>query len=112
MAMLINCGKPESVELSLKILLINPGHDGSHELYKHDCSIRSTHRDPPPIGILYVGTYLHENGYDIDILDTHIHDNYRELILDKIQNNDYLFCGISVIIGKFQKKCRGNNKAD
>ena len=87
----------------MKILLINPGHDGSHELYKHDCSIRSTHRDPPPIGILYVGTYLHENGYDIDILDTHIHDNYRELILDKIQNNDYLFCGISVIIGKFQK---------
>ncbi|KPA15528.1 Cobalamin (vitamin B12)-binding domain protein, partial [Candidatus Magnetomorum sp. HK-1] len=78
-----------------KILLINPGHDNSHEKNKHT-SYRKIHRDPPPIGILYVGTYLKKNNFDVTIIDTHIEDNYKELIESLIHQNNYLFVGLSV----------------
>lgn len=84
------------------ILLINPGHDDEHEIYKHK-SHRRVHRDPPPVSLLYVGTFLKENGFEVDIIDTHIAERYKELIKNKLEQNDYLFVGITTIIGKFLK---------
>jgi len=88
-----------------KILLINPGHDEEHYKYKRK-TFRLVQRDPPPVGILYIGTYLSENGFDIDIIDTRIESNYEELITTKIKENDYLFVGLTVIIGKILKNAK------
>jgi len=85
-----------------KILLINPGHEDRYEPYKHS-SFRTIHRDPPPIGILSVGTYLDANGYEVHLIDTHVVENYPALIEKRILENDYLFVGFTVIIGKFIK---------
>lgn len=88
-----------------KILLINPGHDSTHETYKH-VTHRIIHRDPPPLALLYVGTYLLKNGYKVEIIDTHIDNNYIKSITERIQRNDYIFAGMTVIIGKFLKNAR------
>lgn len=88
-----------------KVLLINPGHEDRYEPYKHS-SFRTIHRDPPPIGVLSVGTYLYENGYDVDIIDTHVEEHYEDLIRQHIEENDYLFVGFTVIIGRFIKNSR------
>jgi len=90
-----------------KILLINPGHHdpGAHEMYKKK-AYRQVHRDPPPISLLYVATHLEQNGFAVEILDTHIEENYRELITEKIKNNDYLCVGLTIIIGRFLKNAR------
>lgn len=88
-----------------KILLINPGHDNEHEIYKH-ISHRRIHRDPPPIALLYIGTYLVENGYKVEIIDTHIEEDYIKLINEKVKENHYLFAGITVVIGKFLKNAK------
>jgi len=85
-----------------KILLINPGHDDEHEIYKH-VSYRAIHRDPPPLGALCVATYLDKHGYEVEILDTHIEEKYLEILKGKISENNYIFVGITVIIGKFLK---------
>ena len=84
------------------VLLINPGHDDSHEAYKHK-SHRLVHRDPPPIGILYVGTFLKRNGYEVDLIDTHTEEDYKNVIQNYINSNNYVYIGITVIIGKFLK---------
>jgi anaerobic magnesium-protoporphyrin IX monomethyl ester cyclase len=88
-----------------KILLINPGHDNEHELNKHQTH-RTIHRDPPPVALLYVATYLSEHGYGVDIIDTHVEEDYINLIKNKVLENDYLFIGITVIIGKFLKNAK------
>jgi len=88
-----------------KILLINPGHDKEHFKYKKK-TFRAVHRDPPPVGVLYVGTYLYEHGYGIDIIDSKIEENYEEIITNKIKDNDYVFVGLSVIIGKILKNAK------
>ena len=88
-----------------KILLINPGHDDEHESYKHK-TYRKTHRDPPPQALLNIGTYLSKYGYDIEILDTHIEEDYINLIKNKLTENEYLFVGITVIIGKFLRNAK------
>lgn len=88
-----------------KVLLINPGHEDRYEPYKH-ITFRTIHRDPPPIGVLSVGSYLFEHGYEIDIIDTHVEENYPELIRRKLKENDYLFAGMTVIIGKFLKNAK------
>ncbi len=85
-----------------KILLINPGHDNEHEIFKHK-SHRLIHRDPPPIASLYIATYLYENGYKPKIIDTHIENDYLSAIKKELADNDYLYVGITVIIGKFLK---------
>lgn len=73
------------------ILLINPGHDGSHAHKSH----RSVHRDPPPMSLLYVAANYPDE--DVRILDTHIYHNWRQIIgmCDNIE-----WVGISVIIGQ------------
>jgi radical SAM superfamily enzyme YgiQ (UPF0313 family) len=81
-----------------KILLINPGYYKEHYRYKQRTH-KLVHREPPPVSLLYVGTYLHENGFDVEIIDTKIEDNYVELISKKIKENDFLFVGLNVIIG-------------
>jgi len=88
-----------------KILLINPGHDKEHFKYKKK-TFRLVHRDPPPVGILYVGTYLSEHGFEIDKNKKKIEGDYVELITKKIKENDYVFVGISVIIGKILKNAK------
>jgi len=90
-----------------KILLINPGHHdpGAHEMYKKK-AYRQIHRDPPPISLLYVASHLQENGFEVEIFDTHIEENYRELITKKIKTNDYLCVGLTIIIGRFLKNAR------
>lgn len=90
-----------------KILLINPGHydPGVHETYKKK-AYRQIHRDPPPISLLYVASHLQKNGFEVEIFDTHIEENYRELIAEKIKINDYLCVGLTIIIGRFLKNAR------
>jgi len=83
-----------------KVLLINPAHENEDDLDKHT-SHRAIHRDPPPIGALYIGTYLFHHGYQVDIIDTHIEENYIDVIDNYISNNNYIFVGMTVIIGKF-----------
>ena len=82
------------------ILLINPGHDGGHS------SHHTVHRDPPPLGILYVGTFLRAHGYDVTILDTHIHPDWRYRLERDLVLNRPLYVGISVIIGRHQRNAQ------
>jgi anaerobic magnesium-protoporphyrin IX monomethyl ester cyclase len=84
----------------MRVLLISPGHDGEHA--KH-ASYRKVHRDPPPLGLLYIGTALQSAGYDVDILDTHVHENWQRDLVELLTVNTYLWCGISVIIGQRQR---------
>ena len=79
-----------------RVLLINPGHDGEH--YQHR-SHREVHRDPPPLGLLYVGTALSQMGYGVDILDTHVDADWQTT-LDELLEEPYLWAGLSVIIGQ------------
>ena len=88
-----------------KVLLINPGYYEDHHRYKHRTH-RLVHREPPPIGVLYIGTYLLENGFDVEIIDTKIEDDYIELISKKVKENDYLFVGFTVIIGGILKNAK------
>jgi hypothetical protein len=80
----------------MKALLINPGHSGEH--YQHT-SYRPTHRDPPPMSILSVGTEMKREGYEVDILDTHIETDWKKK-LSALLKNKYDKVGISVIIGQ------------
>lgn len=75
------------------ILLINPGHDGTHAHKSH----RSIHRDPPPMSLLYVAANYSKHGQDVRILDTHIYDKWAGIIG---QLDDIEWIGISVIIGQ------------
>ncbi len=75
------------------ILLINPGHDGSHKHQSH----RSIHRDPMPLSCLYVGTHYSREGHDVQILDTHVQDAWKGIIRSA---KDLEWIGISVIIGQ------------
>ena len=75
------------------ILLINPGHDGSHKHKSH----RDIHRDPPPLSCLYVGTYFARKGHQVQILDTHVQHAWKGIIR---QAKDLEWIGISVIIGQ------------
>jgi len=88
-----------------KVLLINPGHENEDDIDKHT-SHRAIHRDPPPVGILYIGTYLSNQGYHVDIIDTHIEDNYIDVIKEHIRHNNYIFIGFTVLIGKFLRNAR------
>jgi len=75
------------------IILINPGHDGSHKHRSH----RSIHRDPPPMSCLYVGTHCKRQGHDVKIIDTHIDRAWKGILR---QATDIEWVGISVIIGQ------------
>jgi anaerobic magnesium-protoporphyrin IX monomethyl ester cyclase len=85
-----------------KILLINPGHEAKADFNRHT-SYREVHRDVPPLAVLYLASYLIEHNYDVHIIDTHIEDDYLGSIKEHLDHNDYLYIGISVIIGKFLK---------
>ena len=67
----------------MRILLINPGHDGAHHQHK---SIHIIHRDPPPIGLLYLATSLKDAGYHVDILDTHVTENWQKYLAEYLAN--------------------------
>ncbi len=88
-----------------KVLLINPGYYADHDRYKRKTH-KAVHRDPPPIGVLYIGTYLDRNGFDVEIIDTKIEDDYIDLISEKVKENDYLFVGFTVIIGGILKNAK------
>ena len=75
------------------IILINPGHDGSHKHKSH----RAIHRDPPPMSCLYVGTHYKNKGHDVKIIDTHIETAWKGMLR---QAKDIEWIGISVIIGQ------------
>jgi len=75
------------------ILLINPGHDGSHGHKSH----RAIHRDPPPMSLLYVAANYTQRGETVQILDTHINHAWKGIIR---QAKDIDWIGISVIIGQ------------
>ena len=73
------------------ILLINPGHDGSHKHASH----RSIHRDPPPMSLLYVAANYPNS--EVEILDTHVSPAWKGILR---QTHDIEWIGISVIIGQ------------
>ena len=82
----------------MKALLINPGHDGSH--FKHE-SHRRVHRDPPPMSIMSVGSFFYRSGAEIDILDTHVEEDWKRKLEELLRRNKYNWVGITVLIGKF-----------
>lgn len=86
--------------MSGRILLINPGHDGDHAVHK---SHRRVHRDPPPLGLLYVGTALLVAGYDVDILDTHVDADWHATLGGLLADHSYLWAGLTCIIGQRQR---------
>ena len=75
------------------ILLINPGHDGSHKHKSH----RAIHRDPPPMSLMYVAEHYRRQGKEVGILDTHIYHNWKGILQCM---PDEITIGISVIIGQ------------
>jgi len=84
----------------MKVLLINPGHDGSHAVHS---SHRRVHRDPPPMSILVVGTMLKKMGVQVDILDTHIEQDWQGKLFWMLSETRYAWVGITVLIGKFMR---------
>lgn len=83
----------------MRVLLINPGHDGEHHAHK---SHRKVHRDPPPMSVLSVATWMQEiERHQVDILDTHVEEKWPVILADRA--DDYQKIGISVIIGNHQK---------
>lgn len=48
----------------------------------------------PPMGLLSIGTVLKENGFDVDIVDASLSQDYREMIKAALQKRP-LFAGIS-----------------
>lgn len=88
----------------MNVLLVNPGHDGEH--FRHDAesnvaSGRRTHRDPPPLGVLSVGTALRASGVDVTILDTHVEEDWRDKLVKLLTERYFDWVGLSVLIGKF-----------
>lgn len=75
------------------IVLINPGHDGSHSHKSH----RSIHRDPPPMSCLYAGTHYARQGHQVQIIDTHVSTAWKGMLRVAM---DIEWIGISVIIGQ------------
>jgi radical SAM superfamily enzyme YgiQ (UPF0313 family) len=84
------------------VLLINPGQE-NQEKNKFHLVPHKIHRDSPPVSILYVGGYLSSHGYDVIILDTHIEQDYKEIISSIIAKNNVLFVGVTVLIGDYLK---------
>jgi len=81
----------------MRVLMINPGHDGTHHQHK---SHRAVHRDPMPLGCLYAGSTFKEQGHEVHILDTHITRDWRTAIYDNLILHRPDYVGISVIIGQ------------
>lgn len=79
-----------------KIVLINPNFE-SPFIYKNNDI-----RDSPgiPRGILCIGTYLKQNGYDIKIIDRRLSENTLEYI--KQEAKDALWIGISVMTSQIR----------
>ena len=80
----------------MNVLLINPGHDSRVQHVSH----RVIHRDPPPVGLLYIGSYLKAHGVDVHILDTHIVTDWRKYLWEYIKQDRPTWIGLSVIIGQ------------
>jgi len=88
-----------SVNKNMKVLLINPGHEGAAEV-KHVVPHRF-HRDIPPVSILTLGSYLRQRQIEVILIDTHIDGNYRETIKRIIQTEDICLVGLTTLVGKF-----------
>lgn len=86
-----------------RILLINPGHDETHTpAYQAGHSkYRPVHRDPPPMSIMTYGTWLQEQGNEVDLLDTHIDTDWRPKLSEMLRCG-YAWVGLTVIIGRLQ----------
>ncbi len=83
-----------------RVLLINPGHDGEHAQHT---SHRRVHRDPPPLGLLHIATALKWDGFDVDLLDTHIEREWCDQLLNLLTLKRYLWAGLTCIIGQRQR---------
>lgn len=84
----------------MRVLLINPGHDGEHAQHK---SHRRVHRDPPPLGLLYVATALQAEGIGVDILDTHVEADWLNKLSFLLSQHHYEWAGLTCIIGRRQR---------
>ena len=72
------------------VVLINPPLKPDWE-YKEESS------SYPPMGILYIGSLLRNNGYQVKIVDGALEKNYIEMIKDVIDKGDVAFAGLSVM---------------
>jgi hypothetical protein len=90
-----------------RILLINPGHDETHtpEYMAEHARYRPVHRDPPPMSVMTYGTWLQDQGNEVDILDTHIDTDWRPKLSEMLRR-DYAWVGLTVIIGRLQANAR------
>jgi len=82
-----------------KVLLINPGHERNKSI-NHLVPHRF-HRDIPPISLLTLGSYLQKYNIDVILIDTHIEDNYQEVIKNTLLTENICLVGITALIGNF-----------
>lgn len=77
--------------MSIKtILLINPPLNENQEYVK-------TGNLYPPLGILYIGTLLKQNGFAVKIIDTRVEKDYFSLLKQILTKDDVCFSGLSVM---------------
>ena len=43
-----------------------------------------------PTGLLYVGTFLRKNGYDVRLVDCSVEPNYKEILRDAVRDTEIL----------------------
>ena len=78
-----------------KLLLISPSYKITH-------SSKATLRFDPPIGLLNLASFLAENGYQCDIVNT----AFENIDYNKIKNGEYGLVGFTIFIGEFLKNAR------
>lgn len=77
--------------MSIKtIILINPPLTTNQE-YSETANIY------PPLGILYIGTLLKQNGFAVRIIDTRVEKYYFALLEQILTKDDICFVGLSVM---------------
>ena len=75
--------------MTSKVLLINPSEKG----------ILENAGDRPPLGILYIASYLEKNGINVKILDL----NHQHMIEDGLELDSYDFIGITFTTPMFKR---------
>jgi anaerobic magnesium-protoporphyrin IX monomethyl ester cyclase len=80
------------------VLFINAGHEPAGRMM-HE--VKVVHRDSPPYFALKLGAYLRKHGIDVDVIDTHLEEDYGGVITRKLKEKKYTIVGFTVYIGLF-----------
>ena len=78
------------MKILTRISLINPA-----PIIEHEIEIKSRQKAWPPLGLLYIGEVLRQNGHEIKILDQEVTAYSYSQVLDWIKQRDPEILGIS-----------------